>query len=246
MPHRARGCDTAGCGPVSRRRARLGQLQGLWRLRGAQAAARRAWERRRRPLRAGRAGASVATAMQRRSCRSGSARAWPASLRCQRVRIMRLSLQCTVVSKVPRSLRACKLALWLDNKGGRMQAVAQAFELVVKSWWVAFGQVARRQRCPPRSAHDTSHPLTGTALIAIEVKASGPYRDLHPDPAGWADPGARLLREWALRPGLGARVAIINALYAGGGPVQRMLPLLIAESLRRDRCAPRWAACTGA
>ena len=56
--------------------------------------------------------------------------------------------------------------------------------------------------------------------------------------AGWADPGARLLREWALRPGLGARVAIINALYAGGAPVQRMLPVLIAESLRRDRCAP--------
>lgn len=55
--------------------------------------------------------------------------------------------------------------------------------------------------------------------------------------AGWADPGARLLREWALRPGLGARVAIINALYAGGAPVQRMLPVLIAESLRRDRCA---------
>ena len=55
--------------------------------------------------------------------------------------------------------------------------------------------------------------------------------------AGWADPGARLLREWALRPGLGARVAIINALYAGGAPVQRLLPVLIAESLRRDRCA---------
>ena len=56
--------------------------------------------------------------------------------------------------------------------------------------------------------------------------------------AGWADPGARLLREWALRPGLGARVAIINALYTGGGPVQRMLPVLLAESLRRDRWAP--------
>ena len=36
---------------------------------------------------------------------------------------------------------------------------------------------------------------------------------------------------------MGARVAIINALYAGGAPVQRMLPVLIAESLRRDRCA---------
>ncbi|KAK9836261.1 hypothetical protein WJX81_000321 [Elliptochloris bilobata] len=56
-------------------------------------------------------------------------------------------------------------------------------------------------------------------------------------PEGWADPGARLLREWALRPGWGARVAIINALYAGGAPVQRLLPVLIAESLRRDRFA---------
>ena len=67
---------------------------------------------------------------------------------------------------------------------------------------------------------------------------------LHASAAGWADPGARLLREWALRPGLGARVAIINALYTGGGPVQRMLPVLLAESLRRDRWAPSAAVPT--
>lgn len=41
--------------------------------------------------------------------------------------------------------------------------------------------------------------------------------------------------EWALRPAHNARVAIINAVYTVGGHVHRMLPIMLAESLRQDR-----------
>ncbi|KAK9808945.1 hypothetical protein WJX72_006758 [[Myrmecia] bisecta] len=59
----------------------------------------------------------------------------------------------------------------------------------------------------------------------------------HQRPTGWQ---AWLPREWALRPAFSVRVAIINAVYTAGGHVHRMLPLLLAEALRRDS---RWAGC---
>ena len=43
--------------------------------------------------------------------------------------------------------------------------------------------------------------------------------------------------EWALRPGFQGRVAIINAFYAAGGSVQKMVPLLFFEVARRDPLA---------
>jgi hypothetical protein len=33
------------------------------------------------------------------------------------------------------------------------------------------------------------------------------------------------------------RVAIINALYACGENVQRLMPIMIAEAARQDRCS---------
>lgn len=45
-------------------------------------------------------------------------------------------------------------------------------------------------------------------------------------------------RDWALRPSYDTRVAIINALYACGENVQRLMPIMVAEAVRRDRHAP--------
>lgn len=44
-------------------------------------------------------------------------------------------------------------------------------------------------------------------------------------------------REWLRPPGWHARVTIINAFYTAGGHVQKSLPLLLAELLRRDNLA---------
>lgn len=54
----------------------------------------------------------------------------------------------------------------------------------------------------------------------------------------WAESGAWVPRDWALRPSYDTRVAIINALYACGENVQRLMPIMLAEAVRRDRfCA---------
>ena len=45
-------------------------------------------------------------------------------------------------------------------------------------------------------------------------------------------------RDWALRPSYDTRVAIINAMYACGENVQKLMPVLLTEAIRRDRCAP--------
>lgn len=54
----------------------------------------------------------------------------------------------------------------------------------------------------------------------------------------WAESGAWVPRDWALRPSYDTRVAIINALYACGENVQRLMPIMVAEAVRRDRRAP--------
>lgn len=51
----------------------------------------------------------------------------------------------------------------------------------------------------------------------------------------WAESGAWVPRDWALRPSYDTRVAIINALYACGENVQRLMPIMVAEAVRRDR-----------
>ena len=52
-------------------------------------------------------------------------------------------------------------------------------------------------------------------------------------------------RDWALRPGYDTRVAIINAMYACGEKVQKLMPVLLTEAIRRDRQAqgPRLPSC---
>ena len=42
-------------------------------------------------------------------------------------------------------------------------------------------------------------------------------------------------RDWALRPSYDTRVAIINAMYACGENVQKLMPVLLTEAVRRDR-----------
>ena len=54
----------------------------------------------------------------------------------------------------------------------------------------------------------------------------------------WAETGAWVPRDWALRPSYDTRVAIINAMYACGENVQKLMPVLLTEAVRRDRCAP--------
>lgn len=54
----------------------------------------------------------------------------------------------------------------------------------------------------------------------------------------WAETGAWVPRDWALRPGYDTRVAIINAMYACGENVQKLMPVLLTEAVRRDRRAP--------
>ena len=44
-------------------------------------------------------------------------------------------------------------------------------------------------------------------------------------------------RDWALRPSYDTRVAIINALYACGENIQKLMPVLLTEAVRRDRWA---------
>ena len=44
-------------------------------------------------------------------------------------------------------------------------------------------------------------------------------------------------RDWALRPSYDTRVAIINAMYACGENVQKLMPVLFTEAIRRDRQA---------
>ena len=53
----------------------------------------------------------------------------------------------------------------------------------------------------------------------------------------WAETGAWVPRDWALRPGYDTRVAIINALYACGENIQKLMPVLLTEAVRRDRWA---------
>ena len=55
----------------------------------------------------------------------------------------------------------------------------------------------------------------------------------------WAETGAWVPRDWALRPSYDTRVAIINALYACGENVQKLMPVLLTEAIRRDRRATR-------
>ncbi len=59
----------------------------------------------------------------------------------------------------------------------------------------------------------------------------------HAGAGWWAESGAWVPRDWALRPGYDTRVAIINALYACGENVQRLMPIMVAEAVRRDRSA---------
>lgn len=51
----------------------------------------------------------------------------------------------------------------------------------------------------------------------------------------WAESGAWVPRDWALRPSYDTRVAIINALYTCGENVQRLMPIMLAEAARQDR-----------
>ena len=44
-------------------------------------------------------------------------------------------------------------------------------------------------------------------------------------------------RDWALRPSYDTRVAIINAMYVCGENVQKLMPVLFTEAIRRDRQA---------
>lgn len=53
----------------------------------------------------------------------------------------------------------------------------------------------------------------------------------------WAETGAWVPRDWALRPSYDTRVAIINAMYACGENVQKLMPVLLTEAVRRDRHA---------
>ena len=50
-------------------------------------------------------------------------------------------------------------------------------------------------------------------------------------------------RDWALRPSYDTRVAIINAMYACGENVQKLMPVLLTEAVRRDRQALLFALC---
>lgn len=54
---------------------------------------------------------------------------------------------------------------------------------------------------------------------------------------------AWLPREWALRPAFPYRVAIANALYIMGGHAQRLMPVVLAEAFRKNKCGSRFACC---
>ncbi|CAL8470433.1 g9975 [Coccomyxa elongata] len=76
-------------------------------------------------------------------------------------------------------------------------------------------------------------------VAAYTPKLPGWVRSRLPEmPEGWwAESGAWVPRDWALRPSYDTRVAIINALYACGENVQRLMPIMVAEAVRRDRFA---------
>ena len=71
-----------------------------------------------------------------------------------------------------------------------------------------------------------------------ECSLSAHLKEGHARLAGWwAETGAWVPRDWALRPSYDTRVAIINAMYACGENVQKLMPVLLTEAVRRDRQA---------
>eukprot|EP00884_Botryococcus_braunii_P012217 jgi/Botrbrau1/20997/Bobra.0144s0015.1 len=105
-------------------------------------------------------------------------------------------------------------------------------------WWQAYldsmpSVASYMPSMPSMVTHFTPPPLPS---LPSWVRARLPHW-----PEGWSSPSAWLPYDWAARPGFEARVAILNAMYTMGGHVQRLLPILITEAIRRDRYSYAYA-----